>query len=162
MDADSKLILDYAVAPAKVHDSNEFEDFFDEKDEAAYADSAYAGKKLPKNVRSEVCEKGYRHKPLTHEQKENNRRKSKVRCRIEHVFGFMTVSMHGFDGTLHRNRACQDEHRTHESGLQPLSLCLFVPKGCRITAPFLRDNPQKPVKFEFGMQFAAHILLFCC
>ncbi|MBQ1388190.1 MAG: transposase [Clostridia bacterium] len=33
--------------------------------------------------------------PLTEEQKQNNRRKSKIRCHIEHVFGFMTDSMHG-------------------------------------------------------------------
>ena len=32
---------------------------------------------------------------LTDEQRESNRRKSKIRCRIEHVFGFITVSMHG-------------------------------------------------------------------
>ena len=32
---------------------------------------------------------------LSDEQKESNRRKSKIRCRIEHVFGFITVSMHG-------------------------------------------------------------------
>ena len=95
VDADSKLILDYVVTPANVHDSNEFEDFFSEQDEAAYADSAYVGKKLPKHIRNEVCEKGYRNKPLTEEQKENNRRKSKIRCRIEHVFAFMTMSMHG-------------------------------------------------------------------
>ncbi len=95
VDADSKLILDYTVTPANVHDSNEFEDFFNEQDEAAYADSAYVGKKLPKNVRNEVCEKGYRNKPLTEEQKKNNRRKSKIRCRIEHVFAFMTMSMRG-------------------------------------------------------------------
>ena len=31
---------------------------------------------------------------LTEEQKENNRRKSKFRCRIEHVFAYMTMSMH--------------------------------------------------------------------
>lgn len=95
VDADSKLILDYVVTPANVHDSNEFEDFFNEQDEAAYADSAYVGKKLPKHVRNEVCEKGYRNKSLTEEQKKNNRRKSKIRCRIEHVFAFMTMSMHG-------------------------------------------------------------------
>ena len=95
VDADSKLILDYAVTSANVHDSNEFENFFNEQDEAAYADSAYVGKKLPENVRNEVCEKGYRNKPLTDEQKENNRRKSKIRCRIEHVFVYMTMSMHG-------------------------------------------------------------------
>ena len=47
------------------------------------------------HIRNEVCEKGYRNKLLTEEQKENNRRKSKIRCRIEHVFGFMTMSMHG-------------------------------------------------------------------
>ena len=95
VDADSKLILDYTVTPANVHDSKEFADFFNEQDEAAYADSAYVGKELPQNVRNEVCEKGYRNKPLTEEQKENNRRKSKIRCRIEHVFAYMTMSMHG-------------------------------------------------------------------
>ncbi len=95
VDADSKLILDYVATPANVHDSNEFEDFFNEQDEAAYADSAYVGKNLPKHIRNEVCEKGYRNKPLTEEQKENNRRKSKIRCRIEHVFAFMTMSIRG-------------------------------------------------------------------
>ena len=95
VDADSKLIMDYAVTPANVHDSNEFENFFNEQDEVGYADSAYVGKKLPKHVRNEVCEKGYRNKPLTDKQKENNRRKSKIRCRIEHVFAYMTMSMHG-------------------------------------------------------------------
>ena len=77
VDAESKLILDYAVTPANVHDSNEFEMFFNEKDKVGYADSAYAGKKLPKHVRNEICEKDYRNTPLTKEQKEDNRRKSK-------------------------------------------------------------------------------------
>lgn len=63
VDADSKLILDYTVTPANVHDSKEFVDFFNEKDEVGYADSAYIGKKLPEHVRNEVCEKGYRNKP---------------------------------------------------------------------------------------------------
>lgn len=95
VDADSKIILDYTVTAANIHDSNEFEEFFNDQDNAAYADSAYIGRNLPEHVRNEVCEKGYRNKPLTEEQKENNRRKSKIRCRIEHVFGFMTMSMHG-------------------------------------------------------------------
>ena len=94
-DADSKLILDYTVTPANVHDSNEFEEFFNDQDNAAYADSAYVGRNLPEHVKNEVCEKGYRNKPLTEAQKENNRRKSRIRCRIEHIFGFMTMSMHG-------------------------------------------------------------------
>jgi len=34
-----------------------------------------------------VCEKGTRGKPLTEAQKLSNRTKSKVRVRVEHVFG---------------------------------------------------------------------------
>ena len=60
-----------------------------------YADSAYVGKELPEHVEAQVCEKGFRNKPLTGSQKENNRVKSKTRCRIEHIFGFMTGTMHG-------------------------------------------------------------------
>ena len=99
-DADSKLIEDYAVTSASVHDSQEFTEFFNETDHAAYADSAYSGKEiaenLPSHVENRVCEKGYRNHPLTEEQKKNNRQKSKIRCRIEHIFGFITKSMHSF------------------------------------------------------------------
>ena len=95
VDADSKIITDYSVTPANVHDSNEFVDFIDELDQEVYADSAYAGKELPEHVTNRVHEKGYRNKPLTEEQKNSNRIKSKKRVRIEHVFGFMTMSMHG-------------------------------------------------------------------
>ena len=37
-------------------------------------------------------DRGY---PLTEEQKQGNRTKSKVRCRVEHVFGFMEQTMGG-------------------------------------------------------------------
>ncbi|MDR1494097.1 MAG: transposase [Planctomycetaceae bacterium] len=36
-----------------------------------------------------LTEKGDRNHPLTDEQKENNRIKSKIRCRVEHIFGAM-------------------------------------------------------------------------
>lgn len=39
------------------------------------------------DIESQVCEKGTRGKPLTEEQKQSNRTKSKVRARVEHVFG---------------------------------------------------------------------------
>ena len=95
MDADSKLITDYSVTPANVYDSNEFLELLDESDEVVNADSAYIGRELPEYIENRVCEKGFRGKPLTSEQKESNRVKSNTRCRVEHVFGFMTVSMHG-------------------------------------------------------------------
>lgn len=95
VDSDSKIITDYAITPANVHDSNKFEEFLDETDNAVYADSAYVGKKIPENVENNVCEKGYRGRSLTPEQKAANREKSKIRARVEHVFGYMTISMHG-------------------------------------------------------------------
>ena len=46
-------------------------------------------------MNNQVHEKGYRNQPLTEEQKASNRKKSKVRVRVEHVFGFMEQSMNG-------------------------------------------------------------------
>lgn len=46
-------------------------------------------------MKNNVHEKGYRNKPLTEEQKANNTKKSKIRARVEHVFGFMEQSMNG-------------------------------------------------------------------
>ena len=34
-------------------------------------------------------------KPLTEEQKANNKEKSRTRARVEHLFGFLENSMHG-------------------------------------------------------------------
>jgi hypothetical protein len=44
-------------------------------------------------MENKVCEKGYRNKPLTDEQKANNTEKSRFRNQVEHVFGFMEMSM---------------------------------------------------------------------
>ena len=98
-DADSKLITDYAVTTASTHDSQPMPEMINSKDNVIYADSAYWGKvvagKLPKDVINMIHERGTKVRPLTEEQRKNNKKKSKVRCRIEHIFGFMTNSMHG-------------------------------------------------------------------
>jgi IS5 family transposase len=99
VDAQSKLITDYRVTAANVHDSQEFLGFIDEGDQNIYADSAYSGapiaSKLPAHVKNRIHEKGYKKHPLTEEQKAGNREKSRIRCRIEHVFGYITGSMNG-------------------------------------------------------------------
>ena len=41
----------------------------------------------------EICEKGFRGHPLSDEQKSSNRKKSSIRSRVEHVFGFEEGSM---------------------------------------------------------------------
>ena len=98
-DAQSKLITGYEVTNAAVHDSQALTELLDEKDKVLYADSAYSGQPiaegLPKGIENQIHEKGYRNKPLSEEQKAENKRKSRIRVRIEHVFGYMTGTMRG-------------------------------------------------------------------
>ena len=98
-DADSKLITNYGVTDAALHDSQRCTQLLDETDKSFYADSAYSSaeiaENLPENCENHICEKGYKNHPLTEKQKASNREKSKIRCRIEHIFGFMTRSMKG-------------------------------------------------------------------
>ena len=102
VDAKSKFINKFVVTDASVHDSQPLDVLLDEKDENQdlYADSAYTGEEQENTIEkhkmiNKVNEKGYRNKPLTDEQKLNNRQKSKTRARVEHVFGFMEQSMNG-------------------------------------------------------------------
>lgn len=99
-DAKSKIITKYMVTDASVHDSNATDHLLYENDkgEPFYADSAYTGELQEeiisqKEMSNQVCEKGYCNKPLTDEQKASNTEKSRVRSRVEHIFGFMENSM---------------------------------------------------------------------
>ena len=101
-DAKSKLITEYIVTDASVHDSNATATLLNENDrgESFYADSAYSGAPQEaiieeKGMANQVCEKGARNRPLTEEQITNNREKSRIRSRVEHIFGFMEMSMNG-------------------------------------------------------------------
>jgi IS5 family transposase len=101
-DTKTKLIRKYAVTDASVHDSQVIDELLDDTDSGQefYADSAYTGKSAEeiyakKKVVNRVNEKGYKNRPLTGKQKETNREKSKVRARVEHIFGFVENSMNG-------------------------------------------------------------------
>ncbi|MDZ4147703.1 MAG: IS5 family transposase [Flavobacterium sp.] len=102
VDNKGKFINKYVVTDASVHDSQATEGLLDEKDKGQdlYADSAYTGEEQEKTIakyemNNKVHEKGYRNKPLTEQQKKSNNEKSKIRARVEHVFGFMEQSMNG-------------------------------------------------------------------
>jgi len=101
-DARTKLIEEYIVTDASVHDSQAMEQLLTEKDEGQplYADSAYTGEDQEigykkKKIINRINEKGYRNNPLTEEQKANNKEKSRTRARVEHLFGFVENSMNG-------------------------------------------------------------------
>jgi IS5 family transposase len=104
VDAKSKLIVKYEVTDASVHDSQVLENLLDEKDsgEDFSADSAYTGKEQraiisQKEMTDKTCKKGYKNNPLTEQEIEINREKSRIRSRVEHVFGFMEGSMNGMN-----------------------------------------------------------------
>jgi IS5 family transposase len=103
MDAKSKLIDKYVVTSAEVHDSQPLEKLVEEEDsgQELHADSAYIGEPIDKMLKEkgiipQIIERAFKGKPLTEEQKESNRIKSKTRCRVEHAFGFVTNSMNDF------------------------------------------------------------------
>ncbi|NJM16359.1 MAG: IS5 family transposase [Chloroflexia bacterium] len=104
VDNKHKFIDKYMVTDASVHDSQALGGLLDEKTDQGkdlWADSAYTGNNQDKTIEkykmnNKVCEKGTRNNPLTQEQKASNREKSKVRSRVEHVFGFIEGSMNRF------------------------------------------------------------------
>lgn len=100
VDKQHKLIDTYTTTDASVHDSQALDELLTQKDKGQdlWADSAYTGEKQEKTikkyrVKNKIHEKGYKNKPLTEAQKESNKEKSKIRARVEHVFGFMEQSM---------------------------------------------------------------------
>jgi len=97
VDNKNKLIRSFDVTDASVHDSNVFEELLDPDNSSAdvWADSAYRSQEKEDNLaelgyRSKVHRKGHRGKSLSERTKKANTKKSKVRCRVEHVFGSQT------------------------------------------------------------------------
>jgi IS5 family transposase len=102
VDAEHKLIRTYEVTPANVHDSQVLDELVDpdNEDPRLWADSAYRSEETESvlgeaGYHSHICEKGQSGQPLSEEQQATNRRRSKVRSRVEHIFGFQQNSMGG-------------------------------------------------------------------
>lgn len=99
IDSESKLITASTVTPANCPDFKVFSELIEEEDKEIWADSGYNVKpvheSLPKDTKAHILERNTRGHFLTQEQKESNTRKSKVRVRVEHVFGYMKNTMKG-------------------------------------------------------------------
>jgi IS5 family transposase len=98
IDVKYKLIREYAVTDAAVHDSQVFEELLDEHNSSrdVYADSAYRSEESLTRLeelkfREHVQRKGCRNRKLTKWELQGNRSRSKIRSRIEHVFGVQTM-----------------------------------------------------------------------
>jgi IS5 family transposase len=101
-DAKHKLIRQYDVTDASVHDSQKFDGLLNQANTSAdvYADSAYRSgeteaKLSLRGLRSRIHQRANRNLPLSQAQENANRQKSRVRARIEHVFGAQQTSPGG-------------------------------------------------------------------
>ena len=100
VDRKHKLIRNYQTSAASVHDSQELAKTLkpDGEDGRVWADSAYRSQALEEDLkaggyRSRIHYKGYRNRPLAPLEKKLNHWRSKVRVRVEHVFGSMANDM---------------------------------------------------------------------
>lgn len=103
VDKDTKLITRQTCTDASVHDSQVLDTVLRaERDggKEVWADSAYRSDDQEQSLkdsqhRSQIHERAYRNQPLTEAQEISNKAKSRVRARVEHVFGHMENSMGG-------------------------------------------------------------------
>ena len=98
-DATHKLIRRYDVSDAAVHDSQKLDALLNKANRSAdvFADSAYRSAEAEarlkaRDFRSRIHVRATRNHPLSRRQEEANRKKSKIRVRIEHVFGAQQTS----------------------------------------------------------------------
>jgi IS5 family transposase len=94
IDVKHKLIRSYEVTPASVHDSQVFEGLLDEDNSSrdVWADSAYRSEEKLRELkkrkyREHLQRKGCKHKKLTDREAQGNRTRSRIRSRVEHIFG---------------------------------------------------------------------------
>jgi IS5 family transposase len=112
IDAKHKLIREFETTSAEVHDSQVLENILDpaNTNSSVYADSAYSSEKIEKRLdylwyKSRICRKGSRNASLTEIQQKQNRKKSRVRARVEHVFAQIEAMYRGLIRCIGRLRA---------------------------------------------------------
>jgi IS5 family transposase len=102
VDRRHKLIRRYQATPASVHDSQVVDDVLDPDNTASdvWADSAYRSAEIEaklaeRGLKSRIHRKAHRSRPLGKREHQGNRTRSKVRARVEHVFGAQSNDMGG-------------------------------------------------------------------
>ena len=93
VDVKHKFIRAWEVTSANVHDSQVFEEILAENTSRdVYADSAYLSEASQQRLkalgyRPHIQRKGQKNHPLSDWEKQGNRTRSRIRSRVEHVFG---------------------------------------------------------------------------
>ena len=96
------FVKNMTYTPGNVHDSQELDELLDinkSKDKLkvggqVYADSAYANKLNDKKLgkqNNKILHRAYRNKPLTQQQKQDNKQRSSIRYVVERTFGLLKL-----------------------------------------------------------------------
>ena len=100
VDVKHKIIRKYQVTPANISDIHCFDFLLDKsnQDKMVWADSAYYSAENEqqleeKGYESRIISRNKKHLALWSAKARENTRRSKIRVRVEHVFGFMKNSM---------------------------------------------------------------------
>jgi len=124
-DAKHKLIRRYAVTDAAVHDSQPLDALLTKGNTSTdvFADSAYRSAEIEAKLKargfnSRIHRRASRNHPLSNAQTRANRAKSRIRARIEHVFGAQESSVGGRIVRNDRHRAGARQNRLAEPRLQ--------------------------------------------
>ena len=138
IDKEHKLIRRYAVTDASVHDSQVFDEVLDDEnsDRSIWADSAYRSQAREEQLReqgykSRIHRKGSSRRALNKQEQATNHRRSKVRARVEHVFGDQrTPGQH--PGTNQGQGPSGSEDRADEPDLQHATLGILTQAAIRL------------------------------
>ncbi len=103
IDSATKIITAHSVTTASEHDSQELSALLREPQTGGaqiHADSAYRSAQAQAQLEDKQCdsqihERAYKSAPLSAEQTLSNAAKSRIRARVEHVFGYQENSMGG-------------------------------------------------------------------
>jgi len=102
MDRRHKLVRRYAVTDAARHDSQEIDALLDGGNTGSevWADSAYRSAEIEAKLQARGCKsrihrRAARNRPLSRREQQGNTTRSRVRARVEHVFGHQVTAMGG-------------------------------------------------------------------
>lgn len=113
VDSRHKLIHSMTTTAANVHDSQALPDLLHGKETRVWGDAAYSGqtnviRQRAPHAKDFTQKKACRNRPLSEEERSQNRTKSKVRAKVEHailvikrIFGFCKVRYRGLAKNTH-------------------------------------------------------------
>ena len=152
VDVKHKFIRQYQVTDAATHDSHMIHALLDKRNRSrdVFADGAYHSQAIrarlkAQGYRDRIHRKGCRDAPLTERDRRSNRIKSKIRVRVEHVFGRQAQKARRQVDPQHRDHACARRDWLAEPDLQSRTL---RPPGRRLTPDHRANRPPADQMFR--------------